>query len=220
MSENCKQLHRWFNNLEKMNFPFDDKKILHNGIYILFEKGETAHNTDRIVRIGTHTGKNQLRSRLKQHFIKENKDRSIFRKNIGRALLNRDKDPFLDQWELDLTSRRAKEEYSVLIDVEKQKEVEKNVSQYIQANFNFVVIEVEEKEKRLELESKIISTISRCKECSPSPSWLGLFSPREKINTSGLWLVNELNKEPLSDEDMQLIKNLTANAAGINRFIE
>ena len=119
-----------------------------------------------------------------------------------------------------MTSRRAKEEYSVLIDAEKQKEVEKNVSQYIQANFNFVVIEVEEKEKRLELESKIISTISRCKECSPSPSWLGLFSPREKINTSGLWLVNELNKEPLSDEDMQLIKNLTANAAGINRFIE
>jgi len=220
MSEKCKQLHQWFNNLEKMNFPFDDRKIPHNGIYILFEKGESAHKTDRIVRIGTHTGKNQLRSRLKQHFIKENKDRSIFRKNIGRALLNRDKDPFLDQWELDLTSRRAKEEYSVSIDVEKQKEVEKNVSQYIQANFSFVVIEVEEKEKRLELESKIISTISRCKECGPSPGWLGLFSPREKIITSGLWLVNELNKEPLSDEDMQLIKNLTANAAGINGFLE
>lgn len=220
MSEKCKQLHQWFNNLEKMNFPFDDRKIPHNGIYILFEKGESAHKTDRIVRIGTHTGKNQLRSRLKQHFIKENKDRSIFRKNIGRALLNRDKDPFLDQWELDLTSRRAKEEYSALIDVEKQKEVEKNVSQYIQANFSFVVIEVEEKEKRLELESKIISTISRCKECGPSPGWLGLFSPREKIITSGLWLVNELNKEPLSDEDMQLIKNLTANAAGINGFLE
>jgi len=79
MSEKCKQLHQWFNNLERISFPFDDRKIPRNGIYILFEKGETAHGMDRVVRIGTHTGKNQLRSRLKQHFIKENKDRSIFR---------------------------------------------------------------------------------------------------------------------------------------------
>ncbi|MGB9940119.1 hypothetical protein [Methanosarcina sp.] len=220
MSEKCKQLHQWFNNLERMSFPFDERKIPRNGIYILFEKGETAHGMGRIVRIGTHTGKNQLRSRLKQHFIKENKDRSIFRKNIGRALLNRDKDPFLDQWEIDLTSRKAKEEYSASIDLEKQREIEKRVSQYIQANFSFVVIEVEAQEKRLELESKIISTISLCDECCHSSDWLGLFSPKEKISKSGLWLVNELFKEPLSDEDMQQIKNLVSHAAGINEFLE
>jgi len=224
MSEKCKQLHQWFNNLERISFPFDERKIPRNGIYILFEKGETAHNIDRIVRIGTHTGKNQLRSRLKQHFINENKDRSIFRKNIGRALLNRDKDPFLNQWEIDLTSREAKEKYLALIDFEKQKEkqkeIEKRVSQYIQANFSFVAIEVEDKEKRLELESKIISTISLCGECRPSSDWLGLFSPKEKISKSGLWVVNELYKEPLSDEDMQLIKNLVSSAAGINGFLE
>ncbi len=219
MSGKCKQLHQWFNNLERMNFPFDEGKIPRNGIYILFEKGETAHDMDRIVRIGTHTGKNQLRSRLKQHFINENKDRSIFRKNIGRALLNKDDDPFLEQWELDLTSRKAKEEYTALIDFEKQKETEKRVNQYIQTNFSFVVIEVEAQEKRLEFESKIISTISLCDECSPSSDWLGLFSPKEKIRKSGLWLVNELFKEPLSDEDVQLIKNLVLHAAGVNGFL-
>lgn len=220
MSEKCKQLHQWFNNLERINFPFDESKIPSNGIYILFEKGETAHNMDRIVRIGTHTGKNQLRSRLKQHFINENKDRSVFRKNIGRAILNRDEDPFLKEWEIDFSTRKAKEEYSALIDFDKQKEVETNVSQYIRENFSFVVIEVEAKEKRLELESKIISTISLCDEYSPSSNWLGLFSPKEKISKSGLWLVNELYKEPLSDEDMQLIKNLVSHAAGINGFLE
>ena len=220
MSEKCKQLHQWFNNLERISFPFDERKIPRNGIYILFEKGETAHGMDRIVRIETHTGKNQLRSRLKQHFINENKDRSIFRKNIGRALLNRVEDPFLDQWEVDLTTRKAKEEYSTLIDFEKQKEIQKRVSEYIQANFSFVVIEVEAQEKRLELESKIISTISLCDECGPSSNWLGLFSPKEKISKSGLWLVNELSKEPLSDEDMQQIKNLVMQAAGINGFLE
>jgi hypothetical protein len=54
--------------------PFDDSPIPLNGIYILFEDGEIAHGTNRIVRIGTHTGKDQLFSRLKQHFIQENKD--------------------------------------------------------------------------------------------------------------------------------------------------
>ncbi len=220
MSEKCKQLHQWFNNLERMSFPFDERKIPRNGLYILFEKEEIAHDgMDRIVRIGTHTGKNQLRSRLKQHFINENKDRSVFRKNIGRALLNRDEDPFIEQWEIDLTSRKAKDEYSALIDFEKQKEIEKRVSQYIQVNFSFVVIEVEAQEERLEFESKIISTISLCDECSPSSDWLGLFSPKEKIRKSGLWLINELCKEPLSDDDMQMVKNSVLHIAGMSRFL-
>ena len=102
MSKNCEKLHKFFNNMERLKFPFDENKIPLNGIYILFEKGEKAHDVDRIVRVGTHTGQNQLRSRLKQHFINENKDRSIFRKNIGRALLNKNKDPFLEQWECPL----------------------------------------------------------------------------------------------------------------------
>jgi hypothetical protein len=62
----------------------------------------------RIVRIGTHTGANQLCSRLKQHFLNEMKDRSIFRKNIGRCLLKQANDPFLEFWELDLTSHAAR----------------------------------------------------------------------------------------------------------------
>lgn len=63
---------------KKYSFPFNEKEIPNNGIYILFEKGETGHLTNRIVKIGSHTGVNQLPARLNQHFIKENKDRSIF----------------------------------------------------------------------------------------------------------------------------------------------
>ena len=114
MSEICNEVHHLFNELERFRFPFDVDKIPSNGIYILFEVGEQAHGIDRIVRIGTHTGNNQLRSRLQQHVVKENKDRSIFRKNIGRALLNRTKDPFMEQWEWDLTTRKAKETYRVI----------------------------------------------------------------------------------------------------------
>lgn len=208
MSEACNTLHHWFNAMGRHRFPFDENQIPLDGIYILFEKGEFAHNGDRIVRVGTHTGEGQLQSRLKQHFISENKDRSIFRKNIGRCLLNKEGDPFLNYWEIDLTTRNAKDKHAAAIDLDRQAVVESKVTKCIQENFSFVVFEVKEKERRLGLESKIISTVSLCDECLPSNNWLGLSSPKQKIRDSGLWLVNELYKEPLSDSDMGWLNKL------------
>src|SRR3972149_3934724 len=159
MSEICNRVHGLFNEMRRFSFPFDENKIPKNGIYVLFERGEKSHNADRIVRIGTHTGSNQLKSRLFQHFVNENKDRSIFRKNIGRALLNKRKDPYLDKWELDLTTKKAKDEFGGLIDDKKQMQIEKAVTEYLQDNFSFVVFKVDDKKQRLQLESKIISTV-------------------------------------------------------------
>lgn len=208
MSEICQSLHQLFNNLKVHSFPFNPREIPLNGIYVLFEKGEMAHGTNRIVRIGTHTGKDQLRSRLDQHFIHEKKDRSIFRKNIGRALLNRNLDPFLNQWELDLTTHDAKVKYAGQIDLAKQKQVERSVTEYIQRNFQFVVYEVKTKETRLKWESRIISTVSWCEDCKPSPQWLGLHSPKEKIRNGGLWIVNELYKQPFSADELEEMVSL------------
>ncbi len=208
MSKICSEIHEIFNELKEYSFPFNEKEIPKNGIYILFEKGEKFNNLKRIVRIGTHTGDNQLQSRLKQHFIKENKDRSIFRKNIGRALLNKENDSFLNQWELDLTTRANKEKYSEQIDFQKQQSVEKRVSEYIHNNFSFVVFEVLEKEQRLRIESRIISTVSNCTNCKPSENWLGLSSPKQKIKDSGLWLVNELWKQSLSEKELTELKQI------------
>lgn len=205
MSAICKEIHILFNKKLRLQFPFKDSLIPHNGIYILFEKGECAHGVDRIVRIGTHTGDNQLQSRLKQHFINENKDRSIFRKNIGRALLAKANDPYLEEWEHDLTSHSSREKYSTPKYIQKLNIVEKNVSSYIRKAFSFIVFEVASKEERLLLESKIISTVSLCEDCRPSSQWLGLWSPKAKIRESGLWLVNELYKEQLNQNDLEYL---------------
>jgi hypothetical protein len=195
--------------MERQYFPFDKNMIPQNGIYILFEKGEFAHSGDRIVRIGTHTGENKLYSRLNQHFVLEKKDRSIFRKNIGRALLNKGNDIFLEQWELDLTTKEAKNKHKV--DIAKQENIEKEVSKYIREYFSFVVFELENKDIRLSMESKIISTVSLCLNCKQSKEWLGNYSTKEKIKNSGLWLVNELWKTPLNDEDIKFISKLMKN---------
>ena len=204
----CNEIHQIFNGLKEYKFPFDSKEIPKNGIYILFEKGEYFNGFKRIVRVGTHTGQNQLQSRLRQHFVKENKDRSIFRKNIGRALLNADNDNFLAQWQLDLTSRTNKEKNTGKVDFEKLKSVEKRVTEYIQNNFSFAVFEVLEKEQRLRIESRIISTVSNCTDCKPSKNWLGLSSPKQKIIDSGLWLVNELWKQSLSENELNELKEM------------
>jgi hypothetical protein len=202
----CEELHTLLGGLPRVAFQFAPSSLPKNGIYILFERGETGHGCDRIVRVGTHTGQDQLRSRLKQHFLVENKDRSIFRKNIGRALLAKANDPFAPQWEYDLTSIAGRAAHAHLVDAARKRLVEAQVSAYIQANFSFAVLPIAEKIDRLQLESRLISTVSACEKCHPSPSWLGNHSPKVKIRSSGLWLVNELYKAPLTRLEFEMLK--------------
>ncbi|SFI86960.1 hypothetical protein SAMN04487775_107134 [Treponema bryantii] len=188
----CMQIHKFFNSLPRYTYTFDKKDIPENGVYVFFEKGEKYQGMDRIVRVGTHTGESQLKSRLQQHLINENKDRSIFRRNIGRAILNKNNDDFLKKWNLDLTTRENKEKYSSQIDFSYQKSIEKLVSKYMQENFSFSVVSINDKAERLAYESYLIHTISADASCRQSDSWLGNSSPVTKIRDSGLWLVNEL----------------------------
>ena len=208
MTNKCENLHLLFNSINRFYFPFEQdlELIPKNGIYIIFENGEKCFDLDRIVRIGTHTGDDQLRSRLKQHFINENKDRSIFRKNIGRCFLNAEKNQYSKIWEIDFTTNENKTKYGHLIDKTFQEKIEKKVSKYIQENLSFTVIEIDNKTERLNFESKIISTISFCTMCKQSENWLGRYSPKSKIKKSGLWQVNELFKETLNADDMKRLE--------------
>jgi hypothetical protein len=206
----CCRLHKLFHSMERHNFC-SKASIPKNGLYVLFEKNELAHGGDRIVRIGTHTGNNQLPSRLLQHFMNENKDRSIFRKNIGRAFLNRSNDRYLETWQLDLTTRAAKEKYKNVVDKEKQKQIENLVTEYIQRSMSFIVLRVDQKDLRMDLEAKIISTVSNCPQCKQSAAWLGNHSTVEKIRRSGLWQVNELYKEDISEDGFDLICKASLN---------
>ena len=187
MSKECEKIHEYTRGLERYTFPFNKDKICKNGVYILFEKNEFGHNGERIVRIGSHTGNDNLIKRLEEHFYKENKDRSIFRKNIGRALLNKKNDRYLDVWDIDFTKSEVKKKYGQFVDKSYQENIEQEVSKYIRDNFTFSVIEILDKKERLNTEKNIINIISSCNECSPSDNWLGRFSTIEKIKRSGMW---------------------------------
>jgi hypothetical protein len=203
---NCERIHGLFNGFGRYGFPFEGQNIPCDGIYILFEKGEIAHNSDRIVRVGTHTGKGNLKQRLMEHFCVENKDRSIFRKNIGRALLSRRNDSFLSQWDIDLTSKQERLRSAGKVDLQKLLLVEKEVTCTIREMFTFCLLPVESKQYRLELEKRIIATVNHCQDCCPSSNWLGRFSPKGPVRNSGLWLIQGLNGPEVRKEDLDFIE--------------
>jgi len=206
MKNQCSALHDLVRIKVRLGFPFDPGSIPANGIYLLFEKGEKGHGGDRIVRVGTHRGDENLFSRLREHFLVENKDRSIFRKNIGRALLAKDDDPFLLQWEYDLTSRKGKSANAGKVNPRKKDATEQRVTRYIQDRFSFVIIPVGPGTKaRLAFEERLISTISLCEECKASKGWLGHYSPVDRIRKSGMWNYQGLWKAPISPADLSRV---------------
>ena len=105
-----------------------------------------------------------------------------------------------------MTSKDARDKQEHRINLELKEKIEKRVTNIIQNNFSFVVFDIENKDKRLYDEKKLISTFSLCPDNIPSKEWLGNYSPKIKIKESGLWQVNELWKTPLNDYEMDELK--------------
>lgn len=206
MSEACLILHEYLSLLPKWGADFDTVALPKNGICVMFEKGESAHETSRIVHVGTHIEDDQLPRRLAEHFRREKKDRSIFRKHVGRAMLNRHGDPFLDVWNLDLTPRAMRDRYAGTIDWDRMAAVERSVTEYLAGNITFSVYPVNERIRRDGIKKAIIGTIASCPICGPSKEWLGNHHPDLQIVQSGLW-------------NIQGMKGKTWNAEGVRRFV-
>jgi hypothetical protein len=175
-----------------------------NGIYIVYETGEFYHSMDRIVRVGTHTSPNRLKRRLTDHFVRENHNSSIFRKNIGKAILNAHHDPYLSIWTLD-TSKPANYKY---IDSIKNTDTERRVSDYMRSHLTFTAFPAPEKGQRLRLEEAIISTLNHTSDFGPGEKWPGKYSPEIEIRTSGLWLKQGLDAEGLTESEMVFLQRL------------
>jgi len=203
MSEKCKWLHETLEELPLIKYPFKLEFLPLSGIYFFYEEEETwghGGNKLRIVRIGTHK-RNNFRNRISEHFlINERKmdfdkskpklaDRSIFRKNIGKALLNRNKDPYLKIWEIDFLPKDNRVRYGDLRDIEKEKSIERQITEIFRNKFFFRFIIIENEDERIGskgLESKLIGTVStKCNKCKPSKHWLCNYSPK-KTNKS-IW---------------------------------
>lgn len=226
LSDTCAWLTERLARLPLFSYPFLEKHLPSNGIYFFHETGELSSHGEslpRVVRVGTHRDGN-FRHRIAEHYLLDDRkmgfdrnrsaphDRSIFRKNIGRALLNKLRDPYLDVWEIDFMKKMNLSLYSHLRDIEKEKSVEREITHILRENFRFRVVPVESENQRLGangLESCLIATVAQCTRCGPSANWLGIDSPIAKIRTMGLWQVNHLRSSPLLGEAHQLFARLS-----------
>lgn len=199
MSRACEILHEWARELPRFSHGFRTEDLPGNGIYIVFEKGEKSHSGERIVRVGTHTGHGNLGKRIYEHLYKPNKDRSVFRKHIGRCLLHNDH--FLEHWNLDCTTKKNKQRYKDIIDFEKQQNIEEKVSRHISEKLSFSVFKVEDKDERLAIEEGLLSLLTSCDHCKPSSSWLGSKHQDKRIR-QGLWNVQGLKGKPFNEDDI------------------
>ena len=203
MSEACRRLHERLTELPRLDSDFSVDDVPPNGVYVMFERGERAHGTDRIVRVGTHRGGSNLRQRLSEHFHKAIKDRSIFRKHVGRCLLAARDDAFLEQWEIDLTTRAARERHGGSIDKTQLQAVEHEVSTYLAQNITFVALPVARVEDRVAVERGLLATVASCGECHPSDEWLGRFHKNATVRHVGLWNIQGLRGRPFTTEDVE-----------------
>lgn len=209
------KLHKLFNSYKVFDYSNIDEVEYENGIYIMFEYGELYGNLNRITRVGTHDKPNRLKKRLKDHFRSKNKDGSIFRKNIGRAILNKSNDNYLDVWNKD-TYHYENRKY---VNKKKQLEIEEEVSEYINNNIRFTVIKVDDDKLRLRLEKAIIATINKDDLFYSSENWLGNYSPENEIKESGLWLKIGLEDEIITEKELNYIEKCVENNKEKTKYI-
>lgn len=197
-----------FNEAKRHKHPYEESEISKNGIYIMFEKGETHSNFDRVVRIGSHTGQNRLFDRIDEHYIGDDHRNSIFRKHLGRCFLTIDKrTDYIKCWDLKTKKREDKAKNLDKINWELETKYENKITNYIKNNFTFIIIpNLIHEVKRIRIEEGLIATFAQGEKKTISENWLGKFHPDNKISNSGLWNIQGINGTPLTAEELNIIE--------------
>ncbi len=201
------KLMKAYNDATRFRFPIDSNRIgVNNGIYILFEGGERIGEFDRVTRIGINREQGNFAKRLKDHFEREVQRSSVFRKHLGRCLLNKASDDYLQYWNCDFKSVVDREKYKGKVDLLYESKIEKEISAYIRQNVSFAVIEVNDLAERKKMEDLLIATIASCGKNKPSISWIGLHHPSYPFFAeTGLWNVQGLKGSVADEKDFKSI---------------
>lgn len=163
---------------------------------------------NRVVRIGSHTGQNRLFDRVDEYYIGDDHRDSIFREHLGRCFLAIDKrTDYIQCWDLKIKKKEDKAKNIGKINWELETKYENKVTDYIKNNFTFILIpNLTDEVKRIRLEEGLIATFAQAEEKTISTNWLGKFHPDNKICNSGLWNIQHVNGNPLTEEEIKIIE--------------
>ncbi len=188
-------IYRLIQSLPRMDATTPRRDWPLNGIYVVFEDGETVALdgavTGRVVRVGSHTNAGRCGKRIRQHYghinsLAGNKNGSVFRKHVGAALLRRTnpQDPRLTEWLRPMGRSDP--------------EVETHVSQYLREHVQFRWVRVDDAAERLALETALIALFAQHPLGQPSTAWLGRHAVSENVRRAGLWNSRDIDAAPLT----------------------
>lgn len=123
---------------------------------------------------------------------------------VVRIGINREQDTLLKRLHSHYLGKKRKSIFRKHIGKCMPDWAEDNITKYIQDNIQFVIIKVDNKTDRENLEKMLISSFSNCSS-SLSQNWLGRKHPNPKISQGHLWNIQGLKAESLNDSGEQLI---------------
>lgn len=170
-----------------------------SGVYIFFDNdckiNINGRQYPRIIRVGESSN---LRNRLKNHF-NGNGTNSKFCHLVGSTIIQskENKQNILYHWINKTPLQNINEN-----EQEEIRNIRAEVQKYIR-KLNFVIISIKEDENRKQLEASLISTLSwyHLFERPASKNW-----QENKILQTGLWCTQGAFGEPISKNDIKIIK--------------
>lgn len=183
------------------------------GVYVFLAPGETRRSTDqpRVTRVGTHAvsagSSTTLWDRLKQHYGTGsrssdhphggNQRGSVFRREVGRAFIERyDLHDEYPEWDRRRIAGADRDRAAVR---DEEYPLERRVSSYIrELPFLWVAVEDEPgtESERAVIERNALGLLSNTDGPVLDPRadwWLGNHSPQSAIREAGLWNVRDVS---------------------------
>ncbi len=193
-------------NLEYKSFSKSNIKSLkcNNGVYLIKDDSK-----ERIVRIGTNTKDDGLKTRLAKHL--QNKECSPFRRLLGGALIQAKQTTEIELWQWYIKKSELRQLLSSEEDFKSCEALinkhEKLVTEEIQKH-SYAIIPVPDTDERNQFEKKLISTYSwiwayESRRDFDEKRWLGDYIPK-----TGMWLSNEAFKNPIDINDLERLLQL------------
>ncbi len=209
--ERAMVFHDLASNLPRFDGRFVAGDLPANGVYLMFEAGETIErdggSVERIVRVGTHRADGGLARRLRRHYAGR-KGNSVLRRHLGGALLAHAHpgDAMLTAWH----SQR----------VVPFPDVEVAVSEALRDRFTFCCLRVDDASERLDLERGLIARLAKHLIGAPSESWLGHHAISPAIRSSGLWNTLPTGSVPIDGEGIDRLVRLARVHVGHGPSVE
>ena len=199
----CAKLHALLaEKRQRFDFPPPFEQLPLNGVYFIFESGQSSHDHPRIVRIGSHTGRDRLVARLWEHAIPHG--RSQFRYDLGKAIIKQPQ-------AVDFPSV-SEEQWKASVDRQELDPFEVRLSAFIKERLQFSVIGTVNQCEALKLERECIATVANCDGCKEASKTSILKCPYD----GHLWNQKHTgrNSESLSPSNWQRLVELASNSLG------